>query len=208
MSQHKLIQIVLAGQKELEQNLDLAELWQLKQRISYWASIRPLTLVEVQNYIQHRWAQAGGKDEHPFEPKAVSGIAELSNGIPRLINSICDVSLMLAYADGKRRLQLDLVMDALQDLRLPTGAKAKTRPAEKGQARETPEWSDTLSAPVAPASSPIRRQASDTRPSPPMDEHSPVAKVSFWARLFRTGGERPVKSEGIRSRDSEAVNES
>ena len=196
MSQHKLIQIVLAGQKELERTLDLAELWQLKQRISYWATIRPLTAMEVRNYIQHRWAQAGGKDGHPFEPDAVSGIAEVSSGIPRLINSICDVSLMLAFADGKRRIQLDYVIDASRDLRLQTGAKSKTMPAEMGQGRETPAWSGADSALVSPVPSPIQRQASGAGQSRPITGQPATApKVPFWTRLFRTGGE-PTGNQG------------
>jgi len=187
---------VLAGQKELERTLDLAELWQLKQRISYWATIRPLTAMEVRNYIQHRWAQAGGKDGHPFEPDAVSGIAEVSSGIPRLINSICDVSLMLAFADGKRRIQLDYVIDASRDLRLQTGAKSKTMPAEMGQGRETPAWSGADSALVSPVPSPIQRQASGAGQSRPITGQPATApKVPFWTRLFRTGGE-PTGNQG------------
>src|SRR5258707_1215127 len=95
-----------------------------------------MTSVEVQEYIQHRWERAGGKERHPFEPNALSGIADISGGIPRLINSICDTSLILAFADAKRRVGLQHVMDASRDLRLHTGANAKALPLAPRQADE------------------------------------------------------------------------
>jgi general secretion pathway protein A len=202
MTQEKLIQIVLAGQKELERTLDLAELWQLKQRIPLWASIRPLTTEEVQQYIQHRWTQAGGKDGHPFEPNAVTGIAELSSGIPRLINSICDVSLMLAFTDGERRIQLGYVIDASRDLRLQTGAKANTRSAEREQESKGPMFSGAVFAPGSPVTTPIQRQARGSQTSGPNDQHA----VPFWTRFFRTGGGRAGNSGSIRRAESEVVN--
>src|SRR5262249_7615262 len=91
----KLLQIVMAGQSELDAVLGREELRQLKQRVAVRLSLKPLGASEVEQYIRYRWVQAGGKPEHPFSEPAVSAIYRWSKGIPRLINSICDNSLLV-----------------------------------------------------------------------------------------------------------------
>lgn len=116
----KLLQILLIGQSELDDTLNSRELWQLKQRISVRLSIEPLSYEATEQYIAHRWAKAGGPTPTPFTTEAVAQIAALSKGIPRLVNSICDSALMLAFADSAQQVQLNHIHTVAKDLQLTT----------------------------------------------------------------------------------------
>ena len=99
----KFVQIVLLGQCELDDLLDRHDLRQFKQRIALRLYIDPLTAAETAEYIRFRWAKAGGSDEPPFTPEAIEGVVRWSEGIPRLVNSICDSALLMAYGTHARR---------------------------------------------------------------------------------------------------------
>jgi len=114
----KLLQIILAGQPELAAVLSRHELRQLKQRIEIRLEIKPLSMSEVGIYIQHRWVRAGGSTPVPFSSDALSTIALASGGIPRLVNVICDTSLLLAYAGRDSAVKGGHVRQALRDLDL------------------------------------------------------------------------------------------
>jgi general secretion pathway protein A len=95
-SQYKLLQIVLVGQPELEQKLDLKELRQLKQRVAMRFRLRPLELDEVPGYIRRR-LELGGAKSHVAEiypDETIQPVHRFSRGIPRLINTICENSLI------------------------------------------------------------------------------------------------------------------
>src|SRR5579872_3045130 len=77
----KLLQIVLAGQTELGDLLNRQDLRQLKQRVAVRLAIHPLSAVDVDHYIRHRWQRAEGREPHPFQPEAVRTIAQYSRGI-------------------------------------------------------------------------------------------------------------------------------
>jgi len=98
-SGEKLLQIVLVGQRELGELLNQNHLRQLKQRIALRLEIEPLQAADVERYIGHRWMKAGGT-EVPFTEDAVSHIAAISQGIPRVINLVCDNALMQAFGEG------------------------------------------------------------------------------------------------------------
>ena len=101
-SEQKLLQIVLSGQPELTRVLNRPNLWQLKQRIAIRLNIDPLSPEDVKAFIQHRWTRAGGAIPHPFTPEAVALIALWSQGIPRLVNSLCDNGLFRPSASTGR----------------------------------------------------------------------------------------------------------
>lgn len=113
----KLLQIVLVGQDELGGMLDLRELRQLKQRVEVRLEIGPLLPGEVWMYIRHRW-NCVGTSEAPFAPEAVRMIGQISGGIPRLINSICDNALLLAFAESSPVITEQHVIEVNRDLRL------------------------------------------------------------------------------------------
>jgi len=116
---HKLLQILLVGQNELNTRLDLPELWQLKQRIAFRLSLNRLNHDGVEDYMAFRWTKAGG-GELPFDADAVDSIAAWSHGIPRVINAICDNSLMLALSDSVRNIGVELIQEVCRDLHLAT----------------------------------------------------------------------------------------
>jgi general secretion pathway protein A len=109
----KLLQIILVGQPELETNLALPELRQLRQRIALRACILPLSLRETRDYIRVRLRVAGASDLDFFPDRSVEMIARYSGGIPRVVNVLCDHCLLLAYAEQTRRVTPHLVRDAI-----------------------------------------------------------------------------------------------
>jgi general secretion pathway protein A len=115
-STSKLLQIVLVGQPELKARLQLPELRQLKQRIGLRCQIPSLTREETREYIRTRLRIAGARDLGMFSDAAVDGITEYSGGIPRLINMVCDHCLLFGYADQKRRIDRQIVGQAIDYL--------------------------------------------------------------------------------------------
>lgn len=99
--QHKLLQIVLVGQPELNDLLGKKELRQLEQRIVARYHLNPLSLEDVSRYIAHRLEVAGG-NKNLFSPKLIRQIYRYSRGFPRLINLLCDRILLLAYHAKKK----------------------------------------------------------------------------------------------------------
>lgn len=97
----KLLQIVLCGQSELEEKLRSPKLRQLRQRITLRCRTRPLTLDETREYISSRLATAGGEGKTLFNPEAIQEIYKYSQGIPRLINLLCDHALVAAFVEGQ-----------------------------------------------------------------------------------------------------------
>jgi general secretion pathway protein A len=109
----KLLQILLVGQPELLDKLDRPDLRQLKQRISLRCRILPLTAEQTRDYIRTRLRIAGASDLGLFSDAAITGIAEYSGGIPRLINTLCDHCLLIGYADQIRRIDRKIVEEAI-----------------------------------------------------------------------------------------------
>ncbi|MFA0414361.1 ExeA family protein [Vibrio renipiscarius] len=95
--QQKLLQIVLFGQPELDQRLEQHHLRQFRQRITFSAKLRPLSMEETVTYIDIRIEKAGG-DRAVFSSSQKQAIWKASKGIPRLINQLCHKSLLLAYS--------------------------------------------------------------------------------------------------------------
>jgi general secretion pathway protein A len=122
----KLIQIVLMGQPELEGKLDQPNLRQLKQRVAIQCRLAPLKGEEVNRYIHYRVQAAGYEGEDLFDPVAVEQIAFYSRGIPRVINIICDNTLLIAYAGSKKQVAGEVVQEVVRDLRLTDQPRAKT----------------------------------------------------------------------------------
>jgi len=114
--QHKLIQIVLCGQPELQKRLERPELRQLRQRITVRYRIPPLTLEETALYIRHRLAVAGSDGSVVFEPDAVREVHRYARGTPRLINAVCDNALLAGYVDGTRTIDARCVQRAIRQL--------------------------------------------------------------------------------------------
>lgn len=93
----KLMQIVLMGQPELDAKLEERRLRQLRQRILVYYHLRPLNRQETGRYIEYRLTQAGAAGEFILTPSAIRLIHRKARGIPRLINNLCDKSMLSAY---------------------------------------------------------------------------------------------------------------
>jgi general secretion pathway protein A len=116
--QEKLLQIVLMGQPELETKLDQPNLRQLKQRVAAQCRLGPLKDDEVGPYIDFRLRTAGYEGKGLFHRDAVRQIAFYSKGIPRLMNIICDNALLIAYAESRKIVPVDIIKQVARDLRM------------------------------------------------------------------------------------------
>jgi general secretion pathway protein A len=112
------LQIVLAGQTELVHLLDNEEVRAFKQRISLRLKLEPLSPAEVAQYVAHRWKIAGGRLPAPFESQALDRLAQESQGIPRLINTLADNALMIAFQEDRRVATSHDIGEASVELRL------------------------------------------------------------------------------------------
>ncbi|HVB99606.1 MAG TPA: AAA family ATPase [Candidatus Dormibacteraeota bacterium] len=121
--QGKLLQIALVGQPELDEKLESHQLRQLKQRITLRLRLKGFSPAETFRYIQARLRLAGEESGKLFTPGAMTMIHYFSSGIPRLINTLCDNSLVAAYAMGRRQVSVEIIEEAAADLRM--------RPARK-----------------------------------------------------------------------------
>ncbi len=111
----KLVQIILMGQPELSDKLELPSLKQLKQRIVTRFHIYPLSKEESRAYILHRLTIAGAKGLRIFQPDAIDSVIAHSSGIPRLINIICDQALLQAYSIGKQKVTAKIIQEVVEE---------------------------------------------------------------------------------------------
>lgn len=148
----KLIQVILAGQNELAAILDRYDLRQLKQRVSTRVHIKPLTPRSVGAYIRYRWNRSSSAPV-PFDPAAIESIAEISGGIPRLVNSICENALLLGFAQGERTIDAAVVASVGSDLQLTQSGLLPPKPPR------TPEVAPTR--PVRETESTIVRKSQE-----------------------------------------------
>jgi len=115
-NERKLLQIILIGQPELREMLARPELEQLAQRVIARFHLEPLTEIETAHYIKHRLSVAGMSGLIPFDREARKRIHEVSRGVPRRINLLCDRSLLGAYATGRERVDKAIVDKAAREV--------------------------------------------------------------------------------------------
>jgi type II secretory pathway predicted ATPase ExeA len=152
-SSEKLLQIVLSGQPELEEKLRHPSVRQLRQRVSLWCRTQALTEPQTHAYVTERLRIAGASWQL-FSPEAMDLIHRFSRGIPRIINLLCEHSLILAYVEQIQQvtativesvateLELDIQPFMLSSTALGNGASASSQPATEnnfmaGFGRET-----------------------------------------------------------------------
>ena len=124
--EEKLFQIILVGQPELSNKLNQPELRQIRQRIGIRREIEPLADPEVRSYIEHRLKVAGYKGRLKlFSEKALDLICHYSRGIPRMVNILCDNSLLIAYGLSKRKIDESIIKEVLADLKIEQSIEEK-----------------------------------------------------------------------------------
>jgi type II secretory pathway predicted ATPase ExeA len=128
----KLLQIVLVGQTELEQKLKQPHLRQLRQRLTLRAKTHPLTADETKAYIQQRLRIAGSNGQAIFDPDAFNAIHRYSNGIPRVVNLICEHCLVSAFVDQQKTVGSTIVDAVARDFDLGDGPAMLPPPPAPG----------------------------------------------------------------------------
>jgi general secretion pathway protein A len=118
ISTAKLLQIVLAGQPELEDKVNDPQLRQLRQRITLWAKTGPLTLLETQGYIKQRLRMAGSTGEEIFSSEAIEAVHHHAGGIPRITNLLCEHALISAFVEHSKTVSEKIVEDVARDFDL------------------------------------------------------------------------------------------
>lgn len=132
----KLLQIILVGQPELNELLAKPALRQLSQRITARYHLRPLSVAETEAYIKHRLSVAGmPPGRQPFPPKIVRRVHQISRGIPRIINVLCDRMLLGAYSREANQIDADICRQASIEV---LGEGVAPRPARRFPVRS--EW--------------------------------------------------------------------
>lgn len=178
----KLLHIILAGQAELVSRVNHPDLWQLKQRLAVRLHVQPLLAHERAEYVRFRWQKAGGAAA-PFEPDALETVGHVSEGIPRVINVICDNALILAVAERRRTVTNAHVLSACADLGLslkpgrpepaPVAAIGETRrPARAAAARGAMTAASETAGGIAAAPVPFRT----------LQRYEPAPRESLWRR--------------------------
>ncbi|MCK5191928.1 MAG: AAA family ATPase [Methylococcales bacterium] len=113
VDKHLVLQLVLVGQPEFLEKLQRDDLRQLAQRVSVDYMIKPLGYKETKAYIKHRLVIAGGK-ENIIDKYAIAVVYYYSGGIPRLINTLCDFSLVFGFSEGLSHINLDIMLDVIK----------------------------------------------------------------------------------------------
>ena len=114
----KLLQIILAGQPELDRKLESPNLRNLKQRIVLRCDLRPFSLDDTVEYINSRMAKAGMPNQAVFSPLLLKDIHQRTQGIPRVINAVCDNLLLTCFAMETRIATDEMLDEVSKDLRL------------------------------------------------------------------------------------------
>jgi general secretion pathway protein A len=192
----KLLPVVLSGQPEFADRLDETHLRQLKQRVTLRCTIGPLTVHESAAYIAQRIRVAGGNASELFTREAVILIHELAGGLPRLINVICDNSLLTACGLGRQPVDRQIVMEVADDFGfVPQNPAA---PSVGGDKHPAVSVVGTAPPPMAlasrPALTPDAQAASDVAPVA-----APIATPDLTMAGTVTLAETPtpVRAEGL-----------
>lgn len=167
-SKSKLLQIVLAGQLGLRTLLQAPELSQLAQRVSVRYTLRGFDETDIDRYIDHRLRIAGSDGDIVFDAGAVQRIYQYTEGVPRLVNLLCDRALLAAYAQRSKQIGAHVIDRAAETLDLAQNGIAP--PVER------PQPTVAHQAPAAPAP---RVPMAPARAQAPARVEAPVARRSF-----------------------------
>ncbi len=116
-AKRKLLQIVLIGQPELKDLLRRESLLQMRQRLAVFLELKGLGAEETRGYIQHRLRCASAAEiKLSFDDEACETVHQVSRGIPRLINSLCDRMVMAAFFAGQTRVDASLAARAVEEM--------------------------------------------------------------------------------------------
>ncbi|MCC5808933.1 MAG: AAA family ATPase [Ectothiorhodospiraceae bacterium] len=115
-SKTKLMSVILMGQPELEEIINAPDMEQLSQRVRLRFHLGPLNEQEIKDYVLHRLSVAGARSLDLFDDSAYTIIRYYAGGIPRLINTLCDMALLTAFVDDKGLVTDKTVQAAAKEL--------------------------------------------------------------------------------------------
>lgn len=190
----KQLQIILVGQPELREALNSLELRQLKQRISLRCAIKPLKADEVAGYIRARLKIAGAARLDLFTADAVALIYRASEGIPRLINNICDNALLTGFALNAKPIDAAIISEVAESLDL-------LRPMIEDDPREVmagalpplPVMTDSAETDWGSGQEPLEQSAREYRPPRRRSQVQQRRKGSLREEASRQGEATPFK---------------
>jgi general secretion pathway protein A len=130
-SGQKLLEIILAGQPDLEKRMAAPEIKALKQRVAVRCHLQPLDLENTRAYIEHRLSVAGATNPRLFTPDALPIVHERSSGVPRLINIIAERCLLVGFVEDSPVITPVMVESAVDDLKMPAEAETETKETEE-----------------------------------------------------------------------------
>ncbi|MET0215097.1 MAG: AAA family ATPase [Vicinamibacterales bacterium] len=169
----RLLQIVLVGQPELQTRLKQFQMRQIDQRVTMRCELRPLTREDLAGYVAHRLATVGGRKERiAFASAAIDLIHAASNGVPRLVNVICDRAMSHAQTERVSVIGPPLVSEAIDELQIVSGQISMGgQVVERIPIRPmAPEPTPPVSAPAPVVSAPMPLSAS---PAPAVSAAAP-----------------------------------
>jgi general secretion pathway protein A len=191
-AERKLLQIILIGQPELRDMLARPELEQLGQRVIARYHLDALNEAETARYVDHRLGVAGGSGASPFDAPALKRIHQLSRGVPRRVNLLCDRALLGGYATGQQRIGADVVEQAAAEVFGAVPA-SKTAADWATLGRRAAPWAGGLlvGASIAAASAWMLRpgtpQAAPGAPSAVASASGPASAVPLAAAAAASG---------------------
>lgn len=205
-----LTSIVLMGQPELEHRLDHSKLRQIKQRITSRRRLTPLQDPDVRLYVASRLEHVGYTGDDLFEPAAIERIINWSSGIPRLVNTICDNALLLAYQASERTVTAGMIDGVANHLRLierPPRAHQKDiyevanrlRLVEHSQGASQEKIDEAGDQPRFVGRSPIAEKIDEVADQPRFDDRLPIEdqrKIDEAVNQLRFVDHSPVADQG------------
>jgi len=167
-SREKVLQVILVGQQpELDAKLGQPRLSRLKRRISIWSQIERLEAEEIQAFIHCRLRLVGYQRQDLFPPEVIQLIARYSQGIPRLINLICDNAFRIAYESAKKTISTDIIHEVARTLRVgPAKARAIATSAGAARSSKALATNDHSTSGVSIATSRVQTKPARHLPSP------------------------------------------
>jgi type II secretory pathway predicted ATPase ExeA len=192
-----LLQVVLVGQPELLDKLRRPELSQFAQRIAVSHHLTPLPYAETRRYIEHR-VKVAGSDRPLFTEMAMGAVQYFSGGIPRLVNSICDMALVYGFADEKQVIGEDLVFRVVSDRQLSGIAPfAQSVPVDDPTVRAEIMKLANLGAGAPEAAAPA--ETGERRPGPLRAAAIQPEPVALEPVALEPGALEPVRTEPMHS---------
>ncbi len=163
----KLLQMVLAGQPQLEEKLHRPELRQLHQRIMFRCTLPPLSLQETTEYVKSRLANGGAKDTKMFPDESLEALHMYAQGIPRVVNLLCEHALLVANEEKQNVITSDVISRVAATFELtPQPSLPREQKVSPPFGRLDPVRIKEKTTPIVPENAVLAEQNAEVKRSP------------------------------------------